>query len=390
MSVPTPADGTGDPDVQAAFAATLVDEWARGGVAHAVVCPGSRSTPLALALAAHPAMAVHVRLDERSAGFTALGIGRATGRPALVLTTSGTAAAELHAAVVEADLAGGAPHRLHRRPAAGAPRRGCPPDHRPGPSVRRVGALVLRSRRGRPGAARATWRSLAARSVAEAASGGGGPGPVHLNLPFREPLLGDPAGRGRSGPGTAGRATLAPGGPRAAGRPRPARCAPWSSPDGCHPAPAGLIVAGAGCGDPDAVLGLADALGLAGAGRPAVGAALPRPGVVGAADGILRSERFAARHRPETVLRLGEPWASKVVNGFVSASAAGGADVVVVDPWGRWRDPQREASTFIRSDPTLFCRGGGPAAPRPRRPTAAMSPGAGARTGWVPNQRPGP
>ena len=104
MSVPTAVAGTGDPDVQAAFAVTLVDEWVRGGVAHAVVCPGSRSTPLGLALAAHPAMAVHVRLDERSAGFTALGIGRATGRPALVVTTSGTAAAELHAAVVEADL----------------------------------------------------------------------------------------------------------------------------------------------------------------------------------------------------------------------------------------------------------------------------------------------
>src|ERR1700683_2051048 len=87
------------PDSQAAFAATLVDEWVRGGVAHAVVCPGSRSTPLVSALAAQEAIAIHVRLDERSAGFTALGIGRATGRPALVVTTSGTAAAELHASV---------------------------------------------------------------------------------------------------------------------------------------------------------------------------------------------------------------------------------------------------------------------------------------------------
>ena len=105
--------------------------------------------------------------------------------------------------------------------------------------------------------------------------------------------------------------------------------------------------------------------------------------MIGAADGILRSERFAARHRPETVLRLGEPWASKVVNGFVSASAADGADVVVIDPWTRWRDPQREASAFIRSDPTLFCE----EAARVRRGLgvrwSAMSPGDGARTGWV-------
>src|SRR5271156_5183136 len=102
MSVPTTPTGGRDCDVQAAFATTLVDEWVRGGVARAVVCPGSRSTPLAVALAAHPGMEVHVRLDERSAAFTALGMGLVTGRPALVLTTSGTAAAELHAAVVEA------------------------------------------------------------------------------------------------------------------------------------------------------------------------------------------------------------------------------------------------------------------------------------------------
>ena len=65
MSVPRPPDAAGHADTQAAFAATLVDEWVRGGVAHAVVCPGSRSTPLAVALAAHPGFTVHVRLDEQ-------------------------------------------------------------------------------------------------------------------------------------------------------------------------------------------------------------------------------------------------------------------------------------------------------------------------------------
>src|ERR1700734_1917843 len=90
--------------VQATFAATLVDEWALGGLTDAVVCPGSRSTPLALALAAR--LRIHVRLDERSAGFFALGLSRATGVPTVICVTSGTAAAELHAAVVEASHAG--------------------------------------------------------------------------------------------------------------------------------------------------------------------------------------------------------------------------------------------------------------------------------------------
>ncbi len=89
---------------QATFAATLVDEWVRAGVRHAVVAPGSRSTPMALALAERAELSVHVFHDERAAGFAALGIGAATGVPAVVLTTSGTAATHLHAAVVEAHL----------------------------------------------------------------------------------------------------------------------------------------------------------------------------------------------------------------------------------------------------------------------------------------------
>ncbi len=96
---------TTGPDVTATFCATLVDEWVRGGVADVVVCPGSRSTPLALAVAADARLTVHVHHDERSAGFLALGIGLASGDPAVVVTTSGTAAAELHPAVAEAHQA---------------------------------------------------------------------------------------------------------------------------------------------------------------------------------------------------------------------------------------------------------------------------------------------
>jgi 2-succinyl-5-enolpyruvyl-6-hydroxy-3-cyclohexene-1-carboxylate synthase len=344
----------GDADTQAAFAATVVDEWVRCGVAHAVVCPGSRSTPLAVALAGRPEVRLHVRLDERSAAFTALGIGKASGVPAVVLTTSGTAAAELHAAVVEADL-------------TGVPLLACTAD-RP-PELRDVGApqtidqthLFGRAVRwfADPGVphpdARPSWRSLASRAVAEAVAGAGGPGPVHLNLPFREPLLGDPAAGGGVSPGRAGGLpwhALA-----AAAFPPPAA---WVSSlvDGgvLSPERRGVIVAGADCGGASSVLALSGALGWPVLADPRSGLRTLAPGVIATADGLLRWPGFAERHRPDVVVHLGERWVSKVVNGHLSVAAGGGAYSVVVDPHGRWSDPERESAAFVRADPELFCR----------------------------------
>src|ERR1700761_8925443 len=197
--------------VQATFCATLVDEWVRLGVTDAVVCAGSRSTPLALPLADR--LRVHVKLDERSGAFFALGLALATGRPTVICVTSGTAAAELHPAVVEAHHAGvpllvctdDRPPELHD---TGAPQ-----------SIAQVGLFAPAVRWSAfPGvpteSQESSWRPLAVRAFEEAVHGPRGPGPVHLNLEFREPLT-ESAGAlpARSGPIVLGAGAAAPARP---------------------------------------------------------------------------------------------------------------------------------------------------------------------------------
>ena len=170
-------------DVQATFCATLVDEWIHQGVRSAVIAPGSRSTPLAMALAARIELSVQVVHDERVAGFVALGVGL-SGVPSILLCTSGTAAANFFPAVVEAGLSdvpmivvtADRPEELRGRRGAA--------DHR---SDELYGGHVRWYHD--PGVAdaaeRGRWRALAAETMQRAQAG-----PIQLNLPFREPLLG--------------------------------------------------------------------------------------------------------------------------------------------------------------------------------------------------------
>ncbi len=140
-------------DATTSFARTLVDEWARAGVTDAVLAPGSRSAPLALALAADDRITVHVHVDERSAGGFALGLARGSGRPAILVCTSGTAAALYHSAVLEAHHGRVPLRRVHRRSPPGAPRRRRRPDDRAARPLRRRAPLVRR-----PGTARGPAR----------------------------------------------------------------------------------------------------------------------------------------------------------------------------------------------------------------------------------------
>jgi len=336
--------------VAACFSATLVDEWVRAGLTDAVISPGSRSTPLVVALARDGRIALHVRLDERSAAFFALGIGLATGRPAVLVTTSGTAAIEAHAAVVEAHLArvplivctADRPPELHH---VGAPQ-----------TVEQAGVFAGALRWAvDPGVpddqARSSWRSLGSRLVAEAVAGPMGPGPVHANLAFRDPedvsAADPPPGR------LNGRGWHRIGGVRRG--PDPASLdvlAALARPD-----VKGVILAGADAGRPETVRRLAAALGWPVLADPRSGARIPgEPSAptVAAADSLLRVERFAGEHVPDVVFRIGQPWASKVVADWLSSSARAGGVNVLVDPHWAWRDPGRDADVVVPADPEVL------------------------------------
>ncbi len=186
----------------------VVDELVRCGVTDAVLCPGSRNAPLSFALHAADAagqLRLHVRIDERTAGFLALGLALRSGRPVPVCTTSGTAVANLHPAVLEASHAG-VPLLV-----LSADR---PPDMIGTGASQTIqqtglfgGAVRLAVNVG-AGGDLARRRSFVDRVVAAATGAAGGPpGPAHLNLPFSEPLVPDgpgeaPAGRPGGGPWT--------------------------------------------------------------------------------------------------------------------------------------------------------------------------------------------
>jgi len=322
---------------QAAFAATLVDEWARAGVRHAVVAPGSRSTPLAVALDADDRLAVHVFLDERSAAFCAVGIGRATGVPAVVATTSGTAAAECHAAVLEAS---------HGR----VPLVVCTAD-RP-PELQGVGAPQTVDQVGLYGAAvrwaadpgvpdeaaAGTWRSLGARAVAEAT--GARPGPVHLNLAFRDPLVGEP---GELPPGRDDGAPWHRAWPPAAPSARSTEAVAAAIRSA-----RGVIVAGAG--SPPAGVGrLAEATGWPVLADPLSGCRVP--GSVAAFDALLRVGAFAESQRPDVVVRVGASPASKVLTEWLASC---GAHLVLVERTGAFLDPDRLAADVLPGGPAVL------------------------------------
>jgi len=353
-----------------AFAVTFVDELARCGLAEAVLAPGSRSAPLAMALwdrAASGGPRLHVRIDERSASFLALGLAKASGRPVALVCTSGTAAAHFHAAVIEASEAG-VPLLVLT-----ADR---PPELRGTGANQTIDQLKLYGDavrwfceagvpEARPGM-NAYWRSLACRAWAAAAGAGGGfPGPVHLNLPLREPLV-----PGARDPGAADGAD-AQGWPEAlAGR---ASGEPWASFPATPPGAAdgvlelpwterGVIVCGDGCTDPAALLRLAAEAGWPVLAEPSSGARAG-PLSLAAYPYLLESPDFVAGHRPDVIVSAGRPGLSRPQLAYLRSSGASARHVVIAQGQGHWADPARSA-TDVAGAVRLTGAGQRPAEPK--------------------------
>jgi 2-succinyl-5-enolpyruvyl-6-hydroxy-3-cyclohexene-1-carboxylate synthase len=373
-------------DANRRLALTLVDELARCGLTQACLAPGSRSAPLALALAEHPAVRLDVHVDERSAAFFALGAAKAAGRPAAVLCTSGTAAANLHPAVVEADhsrapllvLTADRPPELRGTGANQAVDQvklygdgvrlfcevGAPDPTAAGPDDRGAGRY---------------WRSLASR--AWAAASGPPAGPVHLNLAFAEPLLPDALG-GAPAPGRPGGApwTLAA---RPSLRPGAEEVAALR--DAVRASPRGLLVVGWGTSPrPAAVDAFAAAAGWPVLADPLSGARRG-PAAISTYDSLLRVEAFAAGHRPDLVVRIGAGPTSKALTGWLDGSVP----QIVVDPEGGWPDPARTASQRLVADPSALLEAVAAALSQGRGATGGAPPRVAGRE-RAPGPEPGP
>lgn len=330
------------------FARTLVGQLQASGVVAAAICPGSRSAPLAVAMAAQPGLACSFHVDERSAAFYALGHAKASGRPVALLCTSGTAGANFLPAVAEAH---------HSRVPLVVLTADRPPELRSWGAAqtmeqRRLFSGFLRwfeeapcpsERDGQDAyAAALAWRATCAAT-------GSPPGPVHLNLPFREPLL--PPG---IEPGAA---------PRLPARRLDDFAAVDTGPEGLagelQGIERGVLLFGPDAREGDlapAAHSLAQALGWPVIADPAsglrAGAGLAGS-VIHGADLLLRDVATASALRPDLILRFGGQPTSASLNAWMAMHSS--AETWLVDPAAAFRDPQHRATRLFRTSPRRFC-----------------------------------
>ncbi|ROO84648.1 2-succinyl-5-enolpyruvyl-6-hydroxy-3-cyclohexene-1-carboxylate synthase [Actinocorallia herbida] len=314
-----------------ALATVLVDELLRGGMTDAVLAPGSRSAPLALALdAAERAgrMRLHVRVDERSASFLALGLAKRTARPVALVCTSGTAAANFHPAVIEASesavplivLTADRPPELR---GTGA--------NQTIDQVKLYGTAVrwtceVGVPEERPGMV-AYWRSMASRGYAAALAPD--PGPVHLNVSFREPLIpnGDDTWCEPLDSGDASVWT------------RVRESSPGSV---LHVPPTrrGVLVIGDGAVNVKRYVAAASMAGWPVLSEP-IGNGRYGDHAMSSYHFLLGVPEFVEAHQPEVVVTLGRPGLSKPLLGMLRRAQE---HIVVTPSLARWPDPVRSAT----------------------------------------------
>ena len=315
------------------------DELARCGMEHACTSPGSRCTPIVLSLAREPRISCWSHVDERCSGFFALGAAKASGRPVAVTCTSGTAAANLAPAVIEA---------WQSRVPLIVLTADRPPELRDVGAGQTIDQIKLYGDAVKwfvevgvhdATAERMRWiRSLACRAFWTAVEGR--PGPVHLNFPLREPLVlsaplpADASGRPDGRPWV--RRSPAPAAPTSVLARLPAR---------------GVIVAGRH--ERDRRLGQLAARFAERAGYPLLADPLSGarhgPAAIAYYDLILRDERFAGEMAPELVIRLGDLPTSKPLRRWLATLEH--AEQVALDPEGAWQDPDALISVSDSGDP---------------------------------------
>lgn len=323
-------------DLNLACAWALVDGLVGGGVRHACVSPGSRSTSLALALARHPSITLHVHLDERSASFFAVGLARASREPVAVACTSGTAAVEFLPAVVEASqsrlplivLTADRPPRLR---GTGANQ-----------TIDQVGLYGGAAREDLDlpvpeAAGQEAWWRQAAREALEAAFGDP-VGPVHVNCPFEEPLspsldveLPDPSGETLPLPPRPEADVTAEESDRLAELVSGAR---------------GAVVLGASPDDlTDVAAWWSDTLGWPVLAEPVSNARVPGAALA-AGQVVVADGAWSADHRPDLVIQLGATPTTRAMQTFVASAER----LVVADRWHLDPDPERAATWRIAVD----------------------------------------
>ena len=364
----------------------LAEELARSGVTDACISPGSRSTAAALALARAPGIRTWVVTDERSGGFFALGMARASGRPVALLCTSGTAASNYLPAVVEASLS-------HLPLVVLTADR--PPELRDCHTAQTIDQVRLFGSHVRWSVDAVApspdldldryYRTVGCRAVAAATEAPAGP--VHLNLPMREPLI--DVAEEQAWLGSVPSGAEAGGHDRRAPEPRLAEHAftlvhPTTAVLAAGPArelaralgesERGLVVCGPGtaiAGEADAIVALAGTLGWPILADPLSGLRFgphDRRGVVDTYDVLLRDPEFAAAHRPDAVIQLGMPLVSAVLQRYLQQARC--RPHVLAAPRGSWPDPLQCATDVVRADAGTLCATLTTALPYPRRPSS--------------------